>query len=68
MINAAIIIEKENETIEIERVLPQIPPVQTVLLIDDEEHEISDLFTVTEVIYDTKNYSMSVYVVPYLIV
>lgn len=68
MINAAIIIEKENETIEIERVLPQIPPVQTVLLIDDEEHTISDLFTVTEVIYDTTNYSMSVYVVPYLIV
>jgi len=66
MINAAIIIEKENEAIEIERVLPQIPPVQTVLLIDDEEHAISDLFTVTEVIYDTKNYSMSVYVVPYL--
>lgn len=67
MINTTLHLPKDAEGyyIDIPTVLPCIPPIGTDIYINNEQHELEEMYTIEEVTYSIHDHTMSVYLKEY---
>ena len=59
--------DKDDTCIEIQAMMPCIPPIETDIFIDNPQFEIEEMYTIKEVTYSIHDNTMSIYLKEYKI-